>query len=91
MFVTLAVHHPKPEHTNDFVAFMKKIEEAMEGSPGLLSIESFRDVDAPRLVAIGRWESPEAAAAGIPRLLAVGGRREEWSQQLDDVFRLAPA
>ncbi len=91
MFVTLAVHHPKPEHVDDFLAFMRKIEEAMEGTPGLLSIESLRDVDAPRLVAIGRWESPEAAAGGMPRPLAVGGRRDEWSQVPDAVFRLASA
>ena len=91
MFLTIAVHHPKPEHVDDFVAFMKTIEREMEGTPGLLSIESFRDVEAPRLVAIGRWESPEAATAGIPRLLAIGGRDPAWSAAPDDLFPLAQA
>ena len=63
----------------------------MEGTPGLLSIESFRDVAALRLAAGGRRKSPEAAAEGMPRLLAVGGRRDEWSQAPDDVLPLAAA
>jgi heme-degrading monooxygenase HmoA len=91
MFITMAVHHPKPEHTDDFLAFMKTIERGMEGTPGLISIESFRDVDADRLVAIGRWESAEAAAAGVQRLLSIGGRDPEWSQSPDELFRLALA
>jgi len=90
MFITMAVHHPKPEHVEDFLGFMKKIEEAMDGTPGLVSIESFRDVDVPaRLVAIGRWESPEAAADGVPRLMSVGGREDSWSAKPDELFRLA--
>jgi quinol monooxygenase YgiN len=89
MFLTLAVHHPKPEHVDDFLAFMKRVEVEMKNTPGLLSIESFRDVDAPRLVAIGRWESAEAAAAGVPRLLGIGGREDAWSAAPDEVFRLA--
>ena len=89
MFITMAVHHPKPEHVEDFLAFMKKVEAALEGTPGLISIESFRDVDAPsRLVAVGRWESADAAAEGVPRLMAVGGRDEGWSAQPDELFRL---
>jgi heme-degrading monooxygenase HmoA len=88
MFVTLAVHHPEPEHLDDFAGFMKKIQREMEGTPGLLGIDVLRDVDADRLVAIGRWESPEAAAAGVPKLVSVGGREERWSQAPDELFRL---
>lgn len=88
MFLTLAVHHPKPEHLEDFVAFMKRIEAAMEGTPGLVSLKSFRDADGARLVAIGRWDSPEAFAEGLPRLLAVGGRDPSWSAMPDELFQL---
>lgn len=91
MFLTLAVHHPKPEHVEDFVAFMKTIEREMEGTPGLHSIESFREGDGARLVAIGRWESPQAAAEGVPRLLAIGGRDPEWSAAPDELFQLSQA
>ena len=37
MFLTLAVHHPKPEHVEDFVAFTRTIEREMEGTPGFHS------------------------------------------------------
>ena len=86
----MAIHHPKPEHVDDFLDFMKRIERGMEGTPGLVSLDSFRDLDGPRLVAIGRWESPEAAAEGIPRLLSIGGREESWSAAPDELFRLTP-
>ncbi len=91
MFLTVAVHHPRPEHVEDPLSFMKKIERGMEGTPGLISFESFRDVDETRLVAIGRWESAEAAASGVPRLLAIGGREETWSEGPDELFRLVAA
>ena len=87
----MAVHHPKPEHVEDFLAFMKTIEREMEGTPGLLSIESFREAGRERLVAIGRWESPQAAAEGVPRLLAIGGRDPVWSAAPDELFQLSAA
>ena len=55
---------------------MKDVEREMEGTPGLPSLESIRDADSPRLIAIPRWESPEAAAEAGPRLVAIGGRDE---------------
>ena len=90
MFVTLAIHHPRPESVEDFLAFTRRIEDAMQGTPGLLSLETFRDVQEPRLVALGRWESPNAAVAGVGRLMAVEGRQAEWSTRPDDVMQLVP-
>jgi hypothetical protein len=91
LFITMVFHHPKPSHREDFLAFMHQIEQEMAGTPGLVSIESFRDLDSDRLVAIGRWESPEDATAGIPRLLTIGGRDPGWTDQPDEVFRLLAA
>ena len=88
MFVTIAHHYPRPEHVETFVAFMADIEEGMAGTPGLVSLESFRDVAQTRLVAIGRWESPEAAQAGVSRLMTIGARDPEWSARPDEVMQL---
>jgi heme-degrading monooxygenase HmoA len=88
VFVTMVIHHPKPFHQDDFLDYMYRVTTEMQGTPGLISIESLRDVDADRLVAIGRWESPEAAAAGIPRLMAIGGRDPDWTTEPDQIFRL---
>ena len=34
-FVSLVIHHhPRPEHVEDFLAFMRRVESAVEGAPG---------------------------------------------------------
>ena len=91
MFVTIAVHSPKPEHVEDLLSFMHRVAAALEGTPGLVGIESFREQDGDRLVAIGRWESRETFEAALPRLLGVGGRDPNWSAGPDVVFRLDQA
>jgi len=40
MYVVIAIHYPKPEHIEDFLAFMTKVESAAHGSPGMLQIGS---------------------------------------------------
>lgn len=88
MFVTLAFHHPRSEHLDDFAAFMKRVEDGMRGTDGLLSLESFRDSGSGDLVAIGRWQSAEHAQAGVPKLRAIGGRETDWTERQDDLYRL---
>jgi quinol monooxygenase YgiN len=88
LFVTMVFHHPRPEHVGAFTQFMATIEAGMDGTDGLVSLESYADPQAARLVAIGRWESAEHAAAGVPKLMSIGGRQPEWTDQPDEVFRL---
>jgi quinol monooxygenase YgiN len=88
VFVTMVFHHPLPEHRADFLAFMHRVEAAMRGTEGLVSLESYEDAASDRLVAIGRWESPGSAQAGVPRLMAVGGRDPGWTAEPDEVFQL---
>ena len=65
MHVAIAIHHPKPEHVQDFLDFMATVEAAMEGTPGLLSVESWRELGGGRLVGMSRWESQEAFTAAL--------------------------
>ena len=88
MYVAIAIHYPKPEHVDDFLAFMARVEAGMRGAPGLLSFESWRESDGGRLVGLSRWESGEAFAAALPRLLGIGGRDPAWSARPDDLLRL---
>ena len=88
VFLAVAHHYPRPEHLEAFVVVMCDVEAGMAGTPGLISIESFRDVVETRLVAIGRWESPAAAQVGVPRLMSIGERDPEWSARPDEVFPL---
>ena len=91
MHVAIAIHHPKPEHVQDFLDFMATVEAAMEGTPGLLSFESWRELSGGRLVGMSRWESPEAFTAALPRILGIGGRDPAWSARPDELLRLTRA
>lgn len=65
MLLTIAHHYPRREHVGAFLAFRAEIDTGMAGTPALVSLESFRDVVEPHLAATGRWESGEAAQAGV--------------------------
>ena len=54
MFTAIAIHHPKPEHTEDFLRFMARVEGGMQSAPGLVSIESWCELNGGRLFAISR-------------------------------------
>ena len=91
MFVTIAIHHPKPEHAEDFLAFMKRVEGAVAGADGLIEFTSWREAGG-RLVGYARWDSAEAFQAAMPRVLSLSHeRREEWSEWPDDLLALSPA
>ena len=88
MHVAIAIHYPKPEHVDAFLAFMAKVEAGMQDTPGLISFESWRDLSSGRLVGLSRWESQDAFIAAMPRLLSIGGRDPAWSAQPDDLLSL---
>jgi len=88
MFVTMVFHHPRPEYVDRFLAFMTEIESGMAGTEGLVSLESYRNPAAGTLVAIGRWASPEDARAGVAKLMTIGARDPEWTDQPDEIFQL---
>jgi hypothetical protein len=93
MFQTIAIHHAVPEHADAFLAFMGRVTEAVAGAPGLLEFSSWREPgEGGRLVAVARWESPEAFQAAAPRIMSLSGeRRPEWSSAPDDLLMLAAA
>ncbi len=91
MFVAIAVHHPAPEHTEDFVAFMRRVVEVVGEPPGLVDFHGYRDTHSARLVGLSRWESQQAFLDALPLIGSLGGeRRDEWSLREDDVFMLTP-
>jgi quinol monooxygenase YgiN len=87
MFQAIAVHHARPEHVDDFVAFMGRVRAAVGDPPGLLEFSSWRNGDDPTLVAVSRWESEADFRAALPLIMSLGHeRRADWSAQPDDVF-----
>jgi heme-degrading monooxygenase HmoA len=74
MYAVIAIHYPKPEHIEDFLAFMAKVETVAHGSPGMLRFGSWREDDGKRLVGLSMWHEERSA---------------EWSDRPDDVLFLA--
>jgi heme-degrading monooxygenase HmoA len=90
MFIHLAIHHPKPEHTDDLLASMRRVDEAAQGAPGLIQIGAWRDQRSDRLVGLALWESAEAFHASVERIFqaVADDPFDQWLEQPPDVFHL---
>jgi hypothetical protein len=92
MFVHLAVHYPKPEHADDMLASMHRVDRAAQGAPGLVQIGAWRDAKSDRLIGLAIWQSREAFEASAPDIFAAveNDPIREWSTQPPDSFHLTP-
>jgi heme-degrading monooxygenase HmoA len=90
MFIHLAIHHPKPEHADDLLASMHRVDQAAQGSPGLVQIGAWRDERSDRLIGLAVWESAEAFHASVERIFDVVADDpfDQWLLQPPDVFHL---
>lgn len=72
MFTHIAIHYPNPAHYDDLLASMRRLDAAAQGTPGLIRIGDWTEVDGgTRLVGIATWESREAFELAAPGLFAV--------------------
>lgn len=83
-------HHPRPEHRDDLLGAMTKVNAAAEGVPGLEAIGAFSDAAAGRVVAISLWSSPEAMQSGLQRLFAGVGEIpfDRWEERPSEALVL---
>jgi quinol monooxygenase YgiN len=92
MFQAIAIHHARPEHVEEFLAFMARVRAAVGEPPGLIEFRSWRDTQSSRLIGHSRWESEQAFRDALPVILSLGPeRREEWSERPDEVLLLEEA
>jgi heme-degrading monooxygenase HmoA len=93
MFVHLALHYPKPEHADDMLASMHRVDAAAQGAPGLIQIGAWRDAKSDRLIGLAMWESRDAWEAAVEGIFAAIENDPilDWSTQPPDSFHLTPA
>ena len=92
MFQAIAIHHARPEHVEDFLAFMHRVRAAVGEPPGLIEFTMWRDGPSTRLIGHSRWESEADFRAALPVITSLAPeRREEWSERPDDVLLLEEA
>ncbi len=93
MFVHLAIHYPKPEHADDLLASMQRVDKAAQGAPGLIQIGAWRDQLSDRVIGLALWESAEAFQASARQIFQVVADDpiDEWCQRSPDVLYLTPS
>lgn len=87
MFTHIAIHYPKPAHYHDLLASMRRLDAAAQGTPGLIQIGDWTEVDGgTRLVGIATWDSREAFEHAAPSLFATvsGDPHELWREKAAD-------
>jgi heme-degrading monooxygenase HmoA len=90
MFQAIAIHHARPEHAEEFMAFMRRVIDVVGDAPGLIEFRGWRDGPTSRLIGLSRWESEQAFRDALPTIMSLSGeRREEWSEREDDVLLLS--
>jgi heme-degrading monooxygenase HmoA len=71
VFLHIVIHHPKPEHVDDVLASMRRVDEAAAGTPGLIAIGPWRSDSDTRLMGFASWESEDAFRAARERIFSV--------------------
>jgi heme-degrading monooxygenase HmoA len=90
MPVAIAIHHPKPEHRDEWIATMRQAGEGSVGIPGLIGpITGYTDVEGRRLVGISHWESAEALEAGVAGIKELSDHADSmWGERPTEVLLL---
>jgi quinol monooxygenase YgiN len=87
--MAIAIHHPHPDHLDDFVAHMHRVVDATSGAEGLLAFDCVRSEGTGALLGVSKWESREAFEAALPRIGANAHlRKDEWTVADDELMAL---
>lgn len=90
MPVAIAIHHPKPDHRDEWIAIMRQAGEGSAGIPGLLgSIAGYAEVNGGRLVGVSYWESGDALTAGVAGIKKLSDQADSaWGERPTDILVL---
>ncbi len=88
-YLSLAIHYPKPEHVDDLLAAMHQLNDALQGTPGLLQIGAWREESSGSIVAISIWESQERFQAALGQISAAVADApfSEWEDRPRELLR----
>jgi hypothetical protein len=65
-------HHPRPEHRQDLLDAMSRINASSAQVPGLILDAAFEE-EQGSILAVSLWSSPEAVQPGMAQLLGFAG------------------
>ena len=87
-YLTLGIHYPKPEHTDDILAVVKKVADVALALPGIIETGAWLDNEQERIVMMSLWESEEHAtkARETLRPLIMQSPWGEWERKPSENF-----
>lgn len=85
-YLTLGIHYPKSEHTEDLLQATKKIAEMARTQQGLVDTGAWLDKEHDRIIVLSLWESEAAARAARPMLgpLVMELPFDQWERKPSD-------
>ncbi len=88
-YLYLALHYPKPEHLNDLLGAMQRLNLALQDAPGLLHIGAWHEESGTRIVAISIWDSQTAFQEALGRIASAvaGVPFSEWEERPRELIR----
>ncbi len=93
MFVSLAIHRPKPGKENNLIESMRRFRKIMLEAPGVISVNALQDKEAGVLVGLAIWDSEESRAAVIEKVreAIANDPFEEWEDNPPEMYNLTEA
>ncbi len=93
MFVSLAIHRPKPGQEKYLIESMRRFRRIMLESPGVISVNALQDKEAGVLVGLAIWDSEESRNAVIEevRKAIADDPFGDWEDQPPEVYNLTEA
>ncbi len=93
MFVSLAIHRPKPGKEKYLIESMRRFRRIMLESPGVISVNALQDKEAGVPVGLAIWDSEESRAAVIDKVCEAikDDPFADWEDNPPEVFELTEA
>lgn len=90
MYISLSIHHPKPDKEALLIEAMHQLGKAVQNQPGLYYINAHKDAQRCVLVGLSIWETKEAMLAAGP--IVMGATKDvpfdDWETQPREIYQL---
>jgi heme-degrading monooxygenase HmoA len=90
MYTHMAIHHPVPGKEANIIASMHRYSAALQGAPGLVSIQTLYDEAQNVIIGLAVWETEAAffAAVHLGRAAVENDPFDEWEAEDIQGYRL---
>ena len=90
MYVSLAIHYPKPDKEALLIEAMKQLGKAVQNQPGLYYMNAHKDLQKGVVVGLSIWETKEAMLAAGPIIMGVVQNTpfDDWETQPREIYQL---